>query len=365
MRLHLETRPTPLVGGGSTAILTIIACLVGMAVAGLLFLPFETSALDGYSALIGRAFFNLRGIGFTLVAATPLMLVAFGTIVAWRCGFMFLGFEGCLLIGSTGATMIGLLAVEGAPLEGFPPLFLITLALLWGALLGGIWAGIVGELKVRYGGNEVLIALMMNFIAIFLVQYLVVGPWRVGGDLPQTMRLPKEIWLPYILSGTRLHSGFLIAVVVGLMLHVLLTRTRAGFEMMASGLNENAARYGGINAKMRMRQAALLAGGVAGLAGAIAILGVHHRLLDGLSDGTGFLGIVTALLGRMSILGSALASILYGGLSVGGDAMQRTTGLPSSIVVVVQATIVLLMLAVEVLRTHKIVIVRDPKQKET
>lgn len=138
-------------------------------------------------------------------------------------------------------------------------------------------------------------------------------------------------------------------------------RARAGFEMVASGLNVKAARYGGIHVGRRLRQAALIAGALAGLAGGIEILGIHHRLLDGLSEGTGFLGIVTALLGRMTVAGTAIASVLYGGLSVGGDAMQRQTGLPSSIVLIVQALIVLLLLASELLRTSRIVLERSGK----
>lgn len=365
MKFSLEHRDEPLASWRATAVLTVIALLVGMSLAGLLFLPFGASPLEGYSILISNAFLSLRGFGFTLVAATPLMFVAFGTIVAWRCGFMFLGFEGCLLIGAMGATMVALNAVEGAIFADVPPVLLITMAVSWGAILGGFWAGIVGELKVRLNGNEILIALMMNFLAIYLIQYLVVGPWRVDGDLPQTIRFRRDMWLPYILSGTRLHAGILIAVVVGAGLYVLLNRTRAGFEMLAAGLNESAAKYGGINAAARRRLAAGLAGGLAGLGGAILVLGVHHRLLDGLSDGTGFLGIVAALLGRMTILGSAIASILYGGLSIGGDAMQRQTGLPSSIVVVVQATIVLFLLAFELARTHRIVFVRSKPVSDT
>ena len=361
MKLTLEKRDTPIVSVWVVAAMSAAAVLVGMFLGGILVLPFEASPIEGYKALIGNAFFSSRGFGYTLVTATPLMLVGFGTIVAWRCGLIFLGFEGCLLIGAMGGTMVGLGALDSGMLQAWPPLMLILAALSMGTVLGAIWAGIVGELKTRFGGNEVLIALMMNFLAIYLVQYLVTGPWRVVGDMPQTERLPKSMWLPYIAEGTRLHAGILIALAVGIVIWVLMTKSRAGFEMIASGLNPRSARYGGIEVGKRQRQAALIAGGLAGLAGAITIYGVHHRLLDGLSDGTGFVGIVTALLGRMTVPGTVIASILYGGLSVGGDTMQRQTGLPSSIVLIVQASIVLLLLATEVFRTHRIVLTRKRK----
>lgn len=356
--IRLQKRDAPLVGGLGTIWVSLAAIAIGVLLGGLLFLPFDASPVTGYSALIGNAFLSLRGLGFTLVAAVPLMLVGFGTIVAWSCGFFYLGFEGGLLIGAMGGTMVGLLAMAGGPLAGWPPVLLITLALALGAGLGAVWAGLVAELKIRFGGNEVLIALMMNFLAVYLVQYLVVGPWRVVGDMPQTARMPREMWLPYLLPGTRLHAGVIIALVAGLLVHVLMIRTRAGYEMVASGLNTRAASYGGISVGLRQRQSALIAGGLAGLAGAITIYGVQHRLLDGLSEGTGFLGIVTALLGHMSVPGTVVAAVLYGGLSVGGDAMQRQTGLPSSIVLVIQASIMLLLLAANVLRTHRVVFVR-------
>lgn len=354
MTIGIERRAVVLDSPLSILAFSVGAVALAMVLGGLLFPPFGANPIEGYSSLISNGFLELRGFGFTLNTATPLILVSFGAIVAWRCGFIFLGFEGCLLVGAAGGTMIALQALPGGMLEGVPALITLVLSLAFGTLFGSLWAGVVGELKVRYGGNEVLMALMMNFLAIFLVQYLVVGPWRVPGDLPQTARIPREVWLPIFAPELRAHAGIFIALLCGVAVYVLMERTRAGFEMVSSGLNAKAARYGGIDVGVRLRQSAFIAGGLAGLAGAIEILGIHHRLLDGLSEGTGFLGIVVALLGRMTVPGAVLASVLYGGLSVGGDAMQRQTGLPSSIVLIVQAVIVLLVLASELLRTHRI-----------
>ena len=153
--------------------------------------------------MFGNAFFTLRGLGYTLVTATPMILVGLGTIVAWRCGVIFLGFEGCILLGAAGGTMIALQTLAGGMLDGMTPLLVVPLALIFGTAFGSLWSGAVGELKVRFGGNEVLMALMMNFLAIFLIQYLVNSPWRVEGDLPQTARIPREYWLPFVIPGTR------------------------------------------------------------------------------------------------------------------------------------------------------------------
>ena len=349
--ISLEKRPEPLESG---FFLTICAIFLALFIGGILFIPFGASPIEGYTSLFGNAFFTLRGLGYTLVAATPLILVGCGTIVAWRCGFIFLGFEGCILLGAAGGTMIALETLDGGIFNGLTSLIVVPLAIFFGAIFGSLWSGVVGELKVRFGGNEVLIALMMNFVAIFLIQYLVNGPWRVEGDLPQTARVPREYWLPFVIPGTRTHAGILIALVTCGLIYFLMEKTRAGFEMICSGLNTKASMYGGINVKKSLRQAAFLAGGLAGLAGAIEILGIHHRLLDGLSQGVGFLGIVVALLGRMKVQGAIIASILYGGLAVGGNAMLRQTGLPSSIVLIIQASIVLLIIASELLRVYKI-----------
>ena len=363
MRLRLERRAEPLAGVRVTAALLAGSVLCGLLLGAVLIMPFGVDPLEGFRSLAIGGFLGLRGIGYALVAATTLMLVGFGTIVAWSCGFVFLGFEGCLLIGAMGGTWVGLAALPGGALSGLAPPLVILMALAWGTFLAALWAGIVGEMKVRLGGNEVLIALMMNFLAIYLVQYLVAGPWRVPGDMPQTARLPQEVWLPVILPGSRLHAGLLFAIAAGAAVWLLMARSRAGFEMIASGLNPRAALYGGIAVGGRQRQSALIAGGLAGLAGAIVILGVHHRLLDGLSDGSGFAGIVVALLGRMTVPGTIIAAILFGGLNVGADAMQRQTGLPSSIVLIVQASIVLMLLAAEILRTHRPSLAPSPQRE--
>jgi simple sugar transport system permease protein len=181
---------------------------------------------------------------------------------------------------------------------------------------------------------------------------------RAMGDQPQTPLIDRAFWLPILINGTRAHAGILIALALAAFIYILFEKTYVGYELIAAGLNARAARYGGVDVGRRVLQAALLAGGLAGLAGAIDILGVHHRLLDGLSQGTGFIGIVAALLGRMTVLGSVAASFLYSALTVGAEVTQRHTGLPSAVVQVVQALIVLCLLGVEILRTHRLTLRR-------
>jgi ABC-type uncharacterized transport system permease subunit len=354
----LARRVAPLDSPLAFALLYAGAAALAVALGGVMFLLFGANPFAAYLALIGNAFFDLRGFGYTLVQATPLILVSLGTIVAWRSGFIYLGFDGAMVVAAAASTAVALAASPGGPLNGAPAPLVIALALLLGAAAGALWATMVALLQVRAGGNAVLLALMTNYLAILLVQFLVSGPMRAVGDQPQTALIDRAFWLPIAIEGTRAHVGILIALALAAFIFVMMEKTAVGFELIAAGLNPRAARYGGVNVGRRILQAAIMAGGLAGLAGAIDILGVHHRLLDGLSQGTGFIGIVAALLGRMTVVGSVAASFLYSGLTVGAEVTQRHTGLPSAVIQVVQALIVLCLLGAEILRTHRLALVR-------
>jgi simple sugar transport system permease protein len=230
--------------------------------------------------------------------------------------------------------------------------FPLVVALSFAA--GAVWAGIVGLLRARFGGNEVLISLMMNYVAILLVKYLVSGPMRAAGGLPETEQMPRGTWLPFVLSGTRAHAGIWIAVVAVVLVWVLLRKTPLGFELIVSGLNPKAARYAGIHVGGRLLVAAALGGGLGALAGMVELLGVQHRLMDGISGGIGFVGIIVALLARLNPLAVLPTALLYGGMTVGADAMQRRAGIPSSITFILQSLIVLLVLASQLLLRYRI-----------
>lgn len=325
-----------------------------MVLASPLFLAVGADALSGYWALMREAFGTAREFGFSLVRAAPLTLIALGTIVSWRAGFGYLEFEGCFVLGATAATWLGLHAGAGAA-TGPPPLTVfLPFALLLSFVVGGVWASLVGIVRARYGGNEVLISLMTNYVAIFLVQYLISGPMRAPGELPQSARLPAETWLPFIIPGTRAHAGILIALLACGLVWALLRKTYIGYEMIVAGLNPAAARYGGIKVGRRLVLAAFLGGGLGAIAGLVELLGVQHRLVDGMSGGVGFIGVVVALLARLNPIAVLPTAVVFGGMTVGADAMQRSVGVPSSIAFVLQGLIVLFVLAGELLRRYRI-----------
>lgn len=330
---------------------TAASIVLAFAIGAILFLPFVSNPFAAYLSLFDASLGSLRGIGITLNRAAPLILVALGTCVAWRSGFGYLGFEGCLTLGAAVAAWFALLAVGGETVSAaLPPILFFLIALGLSFAIGGAWAGAVGLLRSRFGGNEVLISLMANYIAAFIVQYLVSGPMRAPGSLPQTERFPAETWLANIIPGTRAHAGILIAMAATALVWLLMNRMRLGFELIVTGLNPRAARYGGIDVGRRYLLAASISGGLGALAGLVEVLGTQHRLLDGLSGGIGFVGIVVALLAKLNPLLVVPTAILYAALSVGADAVQRSTGAPSSIIFILQSLIVLFVMASDFLR---------------
>ena len=347
-RLTPADSPLAILGTASAAF------LAAMFVTSFLFLSYGANPLDAYFALFHEPFATLRGFGYALVRASPLTLIALGTIVSWRSGFNYLGFEGCFLLGAAGAAWLALLTAPGARIGPLPfPLFL-PLAILMGFAAGGAWAGAVRLVRARLGGNVVLISLMANYVAIFILQYLVSGPLRAPGSLPETALLPRATWLPFILTGTRAHAGIWVALLAAGLVWVLLRKMPLGYELIVTGFNPAAARYAGMDVGRRLVLAAFLAGGLGGLAGMVEVLGSQHRLMDGISGGVGFVGIVVALLARLDPIAVIPTALLYGGMSVGADAMQRRASIPSSITFILQSLAVLLVLAFDALRYYKV-----------
>jgi simple sugar transport system permease protein len=349
-----ERRSTPADSPLMVGFTTALALLAALFLTSFLFISYGANPLQAYVALFHEPFATLRGFGYALVRACPLTLIALGTIVSWRSGLAYLGFEGCFVIGAAAASWLALLTYSGAPLAGVPLAVFLPLAILISFVAGGAWAGIVGAIRTRLGGNEVLISLMSNYIAIFILQFLVSGPLRAPGSLPETRQLPRTTWLPFILPGTRAHAGILLAVAAAALVWVLLKKMPLGYELIVTGFNPLAARYAGIDVAKRLVLAAFFAGGLGALAGTVEVLGSQHRLMDGISGGVGFVGIIVALLARLDPIAVVPTALLYGGMSVGADAMQRRANIPSSITFILQSLAVLLVLISDVLRYYRI-----------
>lgn len=354
MSTFLERRVAPADSPLAIAASIAFAVLTALAIASLLFASYGANPLQAYYALFHEPFATPRGFGYALVRAAPLTLIALGAIVSWRSGFSYLGFEGCFLAGAAAASWLALATATGAGIGPLPSAVFFPAALLLSFAAGACWAGAVGVLRARFGGNEVLISLMTNYVAALFLQYLVSGPLRAPGSIPETAQLPRATWLPFILPGTRAHAGILLAVAAVALVWMLLRKLPLGYELIVAGLNPAAARYAGIDVGRRIVLAATLAGGLGALAGTVEVLGAQHRLMDGISGGAGFVGIIVALLARLNPLAALPVALLYGGMSVGADAMQRRAGVPASITFVLQSLIVLLVLASALLRRYRL-----------
>lgn len=331
----------------------LAATAVGLLLTSIILLALGANPIESFQALFDGAFGNKNSIADTLVKATPLLFVGVGICVAFRAGVINIGAEGQFILGALGATAVTLHVGD------MPGWLLIVLAATAGTVTGLVWGGIAGALRAYLGVNEILSTVMLNFIAALLMSYLVSGPWidpeqiEAGTRIPETDRFPRSADLPQW-DTTRLHLGLLVGIVVAVLAWIVLWRTPAGFRIRAVGLNPFASRYAGMSVSGNSLAALAFSGGLAGLGGAIQVLGVDHRLYfegaaSGFTGNAGFNGIVVALFGGLHPLGSIPASVLFGGLLVGANNLQRTAQVPSALAVVMNGIIVLAVVSSSVL----------------
>lgn len=292
---------------------------------------------------------TLSGITNTLVFATPRLLVALGACVAIRSGVFNLGGEGQLQMGGVGAALAGIFV---GPM--FAPLH-IAVALLAAGIAGGIWAGIAAFLQVWRGANVLITTLLMNFVAVFFVQYLVQGPLQEEGSIfSQSARIAETAQLSRILPGTRLHLGFVVALLAVAGTTFLLYRTPLGTEFRAAGYNPGASRYLGLSPKKLVVTSMFVSGLMGGLAGATEILGVQFRLLQGFSMNIGFEGLAIAFLAALNPILALLVALLFGALQAGVLELQKELGVPASMAFIMEGLPILVLAATRGLTLSKI-----------
>lgn len=327
------------------------AVLLALLVGAIMMIAEDISPVTAYASLLEGAFGGRYNVAETLAKASPLLFTGLATIVAFKASFWNIGAEGQLYIGAIAATWVGLTFSLPKPLH-------LALALILGFAAGAAFATLPGVLKARLGVNEILVTLMMNYIATYFVSYLVEGPWRDPSGITYSPPLPDSARYPVLLEGTRLHIGIALSVIAAILVHVLLKRTALGYEMRAVGEGPEAARCSGINVGKVTVLAASISGGLAGLAGVGEICGIQHRLLGGLSPYYGFLGIIVALLARLDPVGSIFSALFLGALFVGADEMQRSAGVPVTMIYIIQGMILLFLLVGENLESLREVVRR-------
>jgi ABC-type uncharacterized transport system permease subunit len=282
----------------------------------------------------------------TLVRAIPLMLTGVAVAVAFRAGVLNIGAEGQLLAGAAAATAVAL------SLTGLPAPIVVMLALTGSAAGGAGWASIAAFLRARFAVLEVISTIMLNFVALYTVSYLVRGPLQEPTHVyPQSSTISDALHLSRIVGAGRLHSGLLLALGVSLVAGWVLRRTAAGFRLIAAGESPSAATSaGGIDVVATTTLTFLVSGALAGLAGGVEVLGVTFALYENISPGYGYTAIAVALLARLDPWRVAATAVLIGSLEAGAGAMQRDAGVPSTLVTVIEAALILAVVAVGALR---------------
>lgn len=312
----------------------VAAALVALALAALPIAAAGAPVLDAYALMAKGAFGSLFAFSELLARATPLVLTGLAAALAFRARLWNIGGEGQLYAGALAAVAVGTGALA------LPPVLMVPAVILAGALAGGLLMLVPALLKVRLGADEVVTTLLLNFIVLLFVQMMLEGPMKdpMGMGWPQSEPMVEEAMLPKLMARMRVHAGLLVALVAALVVHVLLKRTVWGFEIRAVGENQDAARHAGIPVTATFLRAALLSGGLAGLAGVGEVAGLKGYLTADLSPGFGYAGIVVAMLAGLSPLGVVVAALFIAGVFVGADSMSRAIGVSNYLADLVVAT---------------------------
>jgi len=323
MSFRLEPRADASVGLKITV--SLLAAVAALLLVAVPVLAAGRSPLDAYALILQGAFGSMFAFSETLNRATPLVLTGLAAVVAFRAKLWNIGAEGQLYIGALAAVLVG------SGMLQLPPGLMIPTIMIAGFVAGGLMMVVPALLKQRFGADEVVITLLLNFVVILFVQMLVEGPLKDPASMgwPQSVPLLDAADFPKLLPRMRVHLGLIVGVAAAIILWVVVRKTVLGFEIRAVGESRAAARFAGIPVNATMLKVALISGGLAGLAGVSEVAGVKGYLSADLSPGFGYSGIVVAMLAGLSPIGTVLAALFVAAVFVGADSMSRATGISS------------------------------------
>ncbi len=313
-----------------------ISVLCSFLVGAILIAGIGGNPVEAFTYLFKGAFGTTANIGETIVKATPLIFTGLAATFAYKCGVFNLGAEGQFVMGAIVSLWIST-TVKGV--SGVP---LIVISLTMGAIAGGIWGAIPGILKITRGLNEMIVSILLNYVAVLFMGYLYTGPLREG-SVPQTTAVTEK--LGRIISGARVHVGIIIALILALGIYYFLFYTSSGFKLRAVGLNQTASQFNGFSVKKFMLISFIVSGAIAGLGGSVELHGTQFRLMSGFGDGYGFDGVAIALIGQLNPIGTVLVAYLFAILRTGATTMQVGSGMPTSVIDIIQALIIVFAVA--------------------
>ena len=346
--LKLETRPQPssFWGYGSPLLALAVTVVLGV----ILFMALGKDPVRGLEVFFWEPIKSGYALGELMVKATPLLLIALGLAVCFRSNVWNIGAEGQYIMGAVAASGVALLADKTT--GGW-----IVMPILLAGVLGGmLWAGITALLRDRFNANEILVSLMLVYVASLVLGYLVYGPWKdpQGYNFPQSKTFEAITRIPRLFDGSRVSIGLVLALLGVGALWVFLFRTRAGFAQLVGGLAPDAARYAGFSSRQALWLALLVSGGAAGLAGALEVAGPIGQLTPYVPAGYGFAAIIVAFVGRLHPVGMVFSAILMSMFYIGGELAQSRLGLPKSLTGVFQGLLLFSLLACDTLVNYRV-----------
>lgn len=320
----------------------IIVIIFVLLITSLIFALANINPLEGFRILIRGAVGRTESLSESLVRTVPILFAALGILVAFKGGLWNVGAEGQFYMGAVGATYAALFISVPQPLH-------IILVMIFAFVFAAFWGGLAGLLKIKFGANEILTTLMLNYVAIWFTHYLCFGPWRdVSRVIAATAWFPETARLSRLIEGYRVNTGLFFALAAAVVVYLMFKYTKLGQTIKVMGSNLDAARYSGVNLGKTILIIMFISGGIAGLAGAAEVSGVYYCLRNGnypISPGYGYYAIGAALLGNLSVLGTVLSSILFGGIITGAAHLKTITGLHAHSVDFIVGLLILAVLA--------------------
>lgn len=319
-----------------TILVPIISVLLALVVGGIVIACLGKNPIQGYALLFSGSLGTPQKFASSLVSACPLIFTALAAAFAYRCGVFNLGGEGQFIMGAVSAIVF--LLVTG--IEGVPG---TVLAILVGTVVGALWAALPGIMKITRGLNEMITSIMLNYVATLFMGFIYTNAFRDGGN-PQTPSVADSVMLAKI-PGFRIHTGVILAIVLGLVVAYVISKTSFGFKIRAVGLNPLASKVNGFNVKFLVMAAFVISGAIAGMGGAVELLGKQYRLMSGFGSGFGFDGVAIALIAQLNPLASLIVAIFFGALTTGASSMQVGIMVPTAIVEIIRALIIIFSVA--------------------
>lgn len=345
--IRLETRAVP--SRLMVYLSPLLALALTVVVAACLFVALDKDPLRGLSIFLFEPWNGARALSELALKATPLILCAVGLALCFRANVWNIGAEGQFLMG---AIVSGGLAMWCSTEKFLPgPWVFMFLAIIAGALGGAFWAGIVAALRDRFHANEILVSLMLVYVANLLLAYLVFGPWKdpKGFNFPQTLSFDASTSLPRMVPPFRMHWGLVVALVIAALVWLFMFRHFKGYQLQVGGVAPAAARYAGFSSRAALWIALITSGALAGIAGAFEVIGPMGQLTPHVATGYGFTAIIVAFVGRLHPIGCVLASVLLSMFLIGGELAQSRIGLPSAVASVFQGVLLFALLACDTL----------------